>query len=69
MDIRAKTIVMIHGMWGGAWYWANFKHYFEEKGYQCNTPILRYHDIDPNEKPDAALGTTSLIDYAQDIAE
>lgn len=69
MDIRTRTIVMIHGMWGGAWYWGNFKHYFEKRGYQCHTPTLRYHDIDPKEKPNPALGTTSLLDYAQDIEE
>jgi hypothetical protein len=39
----SKKIVMIHGMWGGAWCWDNFKHFFEEKGYQCFTPILRHH--------------------------
>lgn len=62
-----KTIVMIHGMWGGGWYWEKFKHYFEEKGYRCHTPTLRYHDMDPKEKPDPGLDTTSLIDYAQDL--
>ncbi len=63
----AKTIVMIHGMWGGPWYWEKFKTYFSEKGYQCFTPTLRHHDIDPNDKPDAELGTTSLLDYAADL--
>ncbi|MBW1775583.1 MAG: alpha/beta hydrolase [Deltaproteobacteria bacterium] len=65
----ADTIVMIHGMWGGGWYWENFKRYFEQKGYQCVTPILRYHDINPGEKPDPGPGTTSLLDYAQDLEE
>ena len=64
-----KTIVMIHGMWGGGWYWDNFKHYFEEKGYQCHTPTLIYHDIDPKDAPNLALGTTSLMEYAQDLQE
>lgn len=62
-----KTIVMIHGMWGGGWYWENFKHYFEEKGYHCYIPTLRYHDIDPKEEPDPNLGTIGLIDYAIDL--
>ena len=64
-----KTIVMIHGMWGGGWCWENFKHYFEQRNYQCHTPTLRYHDIDPKDKPDPGLGTVSLIDYAQDLEE
>ena len=64
-----KSIVMIHGMWGGAWHWENFKQFFEEKGYQCHTPTLRYHDIDPQDTPSPDLATTSVLDYAQDLEE
>ncbi len=64
-----ETIVMIHGMWGGSWYWKNFKDFFEEMDYKCFTPVLRHHDIDPKDKPDHALGNTSLIDYAEDLEE
>jgi len=42
-----KTIMMIHGMGVGGWIWGNYKEFFEQKGYQCLTPILRYHDRDP----------------------
>jgi pimeloyl-ACP methyl ester carboxylesterase len=56
---------MIHGMWGGGWYWENYKTFLEEKGYQCITPTLPYHDMDPAAEPDPALGTMSLLDYAQ----
>ena len=35
----AVTIFMIHGMWGGGWYWDNYKAYFEDKGYECISPI------------------------------
>ena len=65
----AKIIVMIHGMWGGGWYWENYKRYFEERGYQCHTPTLRYHDINPKDRPDPDLGTISVLDYAQDLQE
>ena len=64
-----KTIVMIHGMWAGSWCWGNFKPYFEGRGHQCYTPTLRYHDIDPKDRPNPALGTISLLDYAQDLEE
>lgn len=64
-----QNIVMIHGMWGGGWYWEKYKNYFTEKGYQCHTPYLRYHDVDPNAEPDPRLGTTSLLDYAQDLED
>lgn len=62
-----EKIVMIHGMWGGAWYWENFKHFFNERGYECLTPVLRHHDTKPMYKPHPELGATSLLDYAQDL--
>jgi non-heme chloroperoxidase len=65
----AEQIVMIHGMWGGGWYWQNFKQYFEERGFACHTPTLRYHDQDPKGKPDPRLGRTSLLDYAKDLED
>jgi len=61
------NIVMIHGMWGGSWSWENFKNFFEQKGYQCFTPVLRHHDIDPADSMDPNQGITSLMDYAQDL--
>jgi len=63
----AETIVMIHGMWGSGWYWENFKGFFESKGYRCVIPTLRFHDMDPKGIPDPRLGTTSLLDYAEDL--
>lgn len=62
-----KTIVMIHGMYGGEWCWENYKNFFEKKGYHCISPTLRFHNMDPNETPDSQLGTTSLLDYAEDL--
>jgi len=62
-----KTIVMIHGMQGGGWYWENYKKFFEGNGYHCITPALRFHDVNPKEPPSPQLGTTSLLDYAEDL--
>ena len=62
-----KTIVMIHGMWGGDWCWDHYKPYFEYHGYQCITPILRYHEMDPSAEPDPRMGSVSLRDYADDL--
>jgi pimeloyl-ACP methyl ester carboxylesterase len=61
------TIFMIHGMWGGGWYWDNYKAYFEEKGYRCMTPYLRHHQIGPDDPAPDGLGETSLLDYAKDL--
>jgi pimeloyl-ACP methyl ester carboxylesterase len=59
------TIFMIHGMWGGPWYWENYRRVFEARGYRCVAATLPYHDMDPRGIPDARLGTTSLLDYAE----
>jgi pimeloyl-ACP methyl ester carboxylesterase len=64
-----ETIVMIHGMWGGPWYWENYRRFFEERNYRCITPTLRYHDVAPDDPPHPQLGTTSLLDYAHDLEE
>ena len=63
----AETLVMIHGMWGTASHWGNFRGYFEGRGYRCLTPTLRYHDMDPQGIPDPRLGRASLLDYAEDL--
>lgn len=63
----AETIYMIHGMMGGSWCWENYKDYFEARGYKCVIPTLRYHDINPRDKPDPRLGSTSLLDYVEDL--
>lgn len=65
----SETIFMIHGMWCGAWYWDNYKGFFEDKGYRCVTTTLRFHDVDPGETPHPRLGATSLLDYAEDLEE
>jgi len=62
--MKTDTIFMIHGMWGGAWYWADYRQVFEEAGYRCIATTLPYHDMDPKGVPDSRLGTTSLLDYA-----
>ena len=37
--------------------------------YPCATPVLRFYDGDPRDAPDPRLGTTSLLDYAQDLQQ
>lgn len=62
-----EHIVMIHGMWGGAWCWEHYQPYFESRGYRCLTPTLRHHDVLPQDPPPAGLGTIGLKDYADDL--
>lgn len=61
------TIFMIHGMWGGPWYWENYRRFFGDLGYTCTAATLRHHDMDPGSFPPDGLGTTSLLDYAEDL--
>lgn len=63
----SQTIVMIHGMFSGSWCWDNYRNFFEGRGYRCLAPPLRYHDVDPKDKPHPNLGSTSLLDYADDL--
>jgi pimeloyl-ACP methyl ester carboxylesterase len=63
-----KTIFMIHGMWGGPWYWQNYRRFFEAQGYRCIVTTLPYHDMDPNGVPDPRLATASLLDYVDTLA-
>lgn len=62
-----KTILMIHGMWGGGWYWQPMKAFFEQQGYRCLTPDLRFHDLKVGEEPNPELGSLSLNDYVDDL--
>lgn len=65
----AKNLVMIHGMWGGGWYWQPMKTFFETRGYICHTPDLRYHGESAGNTPHPAVGTISIQDYVQDLSE
>jgi non-heme chloroperoxidase len=60
-------VVMIHGAFCGAWAFEHWKPLFEARGYDVHLPALRYHDRGRNPPPE--LGTTSLLDYADDLAK
>lgn len=62
-----ETIMMIHGISGGKWCWKNYQRFFEEKGYYCLVPVLRFHDQGPKAPPPASLGNVSLLDYVADL--
>jgi non-heme chloroperoxidase len=58
-------VVMIHGAFCGGWAFDGWRAVFEAQGYRTYTPTLRHHDQGMN--PPAALGTTSMRDYADDL--
>jgi pimeloyl-ACP methyl ester carboxylesterase len=59
--------VFIHGMWATPDVWRNWRPFLEARGWQTAAPALRHHEAPPLAPP-AALGTTSLRDYAADLA-
>ena len=64
-----ETILMIHGMWAGGWYWKNYNKFFTTRGYQCLIPTLRYHEAQPDDPPHPNLATISILDYVSDLKE
>lgn len=62
-----RTIVMVHGMWATPSVWESFRSYFEALGWTVIAPALRYHRSDATAPE--ALGTTSLLDYVEDVAD
>lgn len=64
----AKVAVFIHGMWATADVWGNWRRFLEARGWQTVVPTLRHHEAPPLVPP-PALGTTSLRDYAADLAD
>ena len=62
-----RTIFMIHGMWGAAWCWENYRRFFETQGYECVATTLRHHGIEGRRVADSRLGMLSLLDYLDDL--
>ncbi|MGD0191594.1 MAG: alpha/beta hydrolase [Rhizomicrobium sp.] len=58
-------VVMIHGAFCGGWAFDGWRAAFEAQGYRVHTPSLRHHEC--GMSPPAVLGTTSMLDYADDL--
>ncbi len=68
---RSKTIVFVHGMFVNHTSWADWKQYFEQKGYTVYTPANPGHqgnpaDLRANIHPE--LVQTGFIDVVMNIA-
>jgi len=59
-------VVMIHGMWSQGRIWDTFRVPFEAAGHAVHAPTLRHH---APGAPHPDLGTTSLRDYVNDLAD
>lgn len=68
-DSRATPtdIVLVHGMWGHGDQWRRWREMLPGLGWRVHSPTLRHHDHDPTSPPPDALGSTSLVDYVDDL--
>lgn len=67
---KSKTIVLIHGNFVNDQTWADWKQYYEEKGYTVYTPANPGHDGNPKElrsKVHPELVKTGFIDIVNNI--
>ncbi len=67
MNAGPADILMIHGAFCGPWVFEKFRKPFEAAGHSVHAPALRFHEA--GAPANRALGTTSLTDYAQDLAK
>lgn len=67
-ETALPPVMMVHGMWSTGADWDNWRGVFEAHGLRVHTPTLRHHDAAPDAPPPEELGTTSLRDYADDLA-
>ena len=59
-------VLLIHGMFGGAWYWEAYQGLLARHGYESHAIDLRGHH---GSRPVADIGKVSLDDYVQDALE
>lgn len=65
---RAKgvSLLFVHGMWGGSWYWANYLTAAAEAGWEAWAINLRGHH---GSRPVPNPGRVSVLDYVQDVLD
>lgn len=59
-------VLLLHGMFGGAWYWEGYQQYLARRGYESHAINLRGHH---GSRPVRDLGKLSLHDYVADAME
>ena len=59
-------VLLIHGMFGGAWYWEAYQAFLARNGFESHAINLRGHH---GSRPVAAIGRVSLHDYVRDALD
>lgn len=65
---QQTTILMIHGLWCGAWCWEHYQRYFEQQGYRVIAVDLPYHG-NHIQHPHPKLAMASMKDYLQFVID
>jgi pimeloyl-ACP methyl ester carboxylesterase len=63
---KKPPVLLIHGMFGGAWYWERYQGLLARHGYETHAINLRGHH---GSRPVADIGKVSLGDYVEDALE
>lgn len=69
--VNSRTIVFIHGLFMNPASWANWKKFYEAKGYTCYTPAYPYHDGEPQylrDNIDPKLGKLTFMQVVDSLA-
>lgn len=56
-------VLLVHGMFGGAWYWADYQAFLAQHGYESHAINLRGHH---DSRPVPDIGKVRLRDYVED---
>lgn len=59
-------VLLIHGMFAGAWAWEKYQPYLAQCGYESHAINLRGHS---GSRPVRDIGRASLMDYVADACE
>lgn len=63
---RKPPVLLIHGMFGGAWYWEAYQAFLAKHGFTSHALNLRGHH---GSRPVADVGKVSISEYVQDALE
>ena len=63
---RKAPVLLIHGMFGGAWMWENYQSLLARHGYECHAINLRGHH---GSRPVRDIGKVSVNEYVDDALE
>jgi len=62
----SKNVLLIHGTWQTAEFWAEAIPEFETRGFTVHAPNLRHHEL-PLDEGVQQIATLSLDDYTEDL--